>query len=275
MYFNALIPSVLIVLSLSVSASAQLSLAAFGTAYVIDFDSTVAGVNNGAFAGLGFKPEPTSGQLDSDAWAVTGFSDGALVFGGTRITSNTDFTRGSRVNSAASTGGLYAFSGGNITTGRALGVQPTAADFAPGTLTLKLENATGSTIQSLDLSYVVYVRNDQDRSSTFNFSHSGNDSTYTPVAALDLASAAASDSLGFVANSRATLLTGLNIPSGGNYYLRWSSSDLGGTGSRDEFGLDQISITPVPEPREWALLVGGGLMVFALARKRGQRSCMA
>jgi hypothetical protein len=43
------------------------------------------------FVPLGFA---TCGQHDSNLWAATGWSDGALAFGGVRITANTDYTRG-------------------------------------------------------------------------------------------------------------------------------------------------------------------------------------
>jgi hypothetical protein len=51
----------------------QLSVDALSTNYTIDFDATVAGVNNGQFQGAGFDPAPGAGLLDSDAWSMDGF----------------------------------------------------------------------------------------------------------------------------------------------------------------------------------------------------------
>ena len=86
------------------------------TAYTIDFDNTVSGVNNGQFAGSGFTPSPSAGQLNSNSWAMTGWSNGDLAFGGTQTTSNTDYTR-STSTGGVTTGGVYAFtvSSGNNT----------------------------------------------------------------------------------------------------------------------------------------------------------------
>src|SRR5437868_6320935 len=97
------------------SAKAQFLVNTLGGTYTVDFDNTVSGVNNGAITGSGFQASPAAGQLDSDAWAVTGWSDGALAYGGTQQTASTDYTRGA-ATTAVSTGGMYAFSGGNITT---------------------------------------------------------------------------------------------------------------------------------------------------------------
>ncbi|WP_288004693.1 hypothetical protein [Thermonema sp.] len=61
-------------------AYAQLTLSNTNPAQTITFDATLSGVNDGQFAGSGFSPAPSGGQLDSDAWAVTGLSDGAPCF---------------------------------------------------------------------------------------------------------------------------------------------------------------------------------------------------
>lgn len=226
------------------AAHGQLSIGDISLSYTIDFDTTVAGVNEDAFLGTGFEPIPVAGRLDSDAWAVTGWSNGNLAFGGTQTTSNTDYTRGSATNPAVTAGGMYSFSGGNITTGRALGFQPGGSDWAPGTLTLRIQNNDTETVTGFSLSYIVYVRNDQLRGNSFNLSHSGDDTTYTPEASLNLTSTQGPDvpAQGFVANTRSITLNGLSIAAGGFFYLRWSGADVNGSGSRDEFALDSIQI---------------------------------
>jgi hypothetical protein len=252
----------------SATANAQLSLSQLFSVHTINFDGTVTGVSNGAFAGAGFQATPTTGQLDSDAWAMTGWSDGDLAFGGTRTTASTDYTRGTSPG-AVTTGGVYAFDvDPSATVNRALGFQPGGGDWAPGTVTLKLVNNTGSVLSALDIAYTVYINNDQGRSSSFNFSYSADNATYTSVPSLDLTSPTTLDALGFVANQRSTTISGLNIAPGDSFYLRWSSADVSGSGSRDEFALDDISVTPVPEPSTYAAGILAVLVVCWTQRRR-------
>ncbi len=223
---------------------AQLNVAATNTAYVINFDGTVGGVESGAWAGGGFQPVPIAGRLDSDGWAVTGWSNGNLAFGGTQITAGTDYRRGTTApgNAAVATGGMYSFGGAPIV-GRALGFQSGTADWAPGTITLRVQNTTGSTLTTFDLAYNVYYRNDQNSSSDFNLYYSVDDVTYTHVGSQDVTSPAALVGAAWVANARATSISGVFIPNGSYFYIRWKGTDVSGAGARDEFALDDISVT--------------------------------
>lgn len=257
-------------LSSALVANAQVVFTSMSS-QLIDFDTTVANVNNGAFAGAGFQSSPTAGQLDSDAWAATGWSNGSLAFGGTQTTASTDYTRGAAAASVV-TGGFYGF---DVDTGaavnRALGIQPGGSDWAPGTLTLRLQNQTGTTINQLSINYTIYVRPDQGRANSFNFSHSADDSSYTAEATLDYTSPAAATVSVFVTETRSITLTGLSVADNDFYYLRWSGADVSGSGSRDEFALDDIEITaigaPVPEPSTYAGIAGGLLLGFGAWRR--------
>lgn len=235
----------LLALFVSVFSWGQLSLTDGSPSATIDFSSTITGVSNGPYTGAGFQSIPTVGRLDSDAWAVTGFSDGALAYGGTRTTANTDYTRGS-TGIDVSSGGFYAFTGApQSVTNPSLMIQPGGSDFAPGTLTLRIRNNGVNVMTELAVSYNLFVRNDEGRSNSFNFSYSSDNSTYTQVSILDYTSTIAADAFGWVqvgtSPSRATTITGLAIAPGDYFYIRWSGADVGGSGSRDEFGLDDIS----------------------------------
>jgi hypothetical protein len=256
--------AVFAVISIGSSAWATLIVSDPNATHTINFDTTVAGVNNGAYLGGGFAPTPGSGQLDSTAWATTGMSDGATAFGGTHTSG--DHARGASAV-GVTTGGFYGFDVGNGgPVNRALGVQPGGDDWTPGTVTLRLQNTTGQEITELDLSYVVYSRNNETRANSFNFEHSADNTTYTPIAALNFTSpGAVGGPSGFVATPRAATLTGLSIPSNAFYYLRWNGNDVSGTGSRDEFALDDITIsniTAIPEPGTMTMI---GLALTSLA----------
>lgn len=217
---------------------AQLQVAEAGVNYTIDFDNTVNGVNSGQFSGSGFEPGPATGRLDSDAWASSGMSDGNSSFGGTH--SSGDFARGISPG-GVSTGGFYGFL---VNTGdQALGIQPGADDWTPGTLTLRMLNNTGAIISTINLSYAIHVRNDADRSNTFNFSYSHNNSNYVHVPLLDYTSPSANSGTNWITIDRSATLTDLAIPNDAYFYLRWWGDDAGGSGSRDEFALNDIVLS--------------------------------
>ncbi len=209
----------------------------------IDFTTTVSGVNNGAFDGSGFATSPSAGQLDAGAWAATGFSDGDKAFG--VVNTSGDYARGTSTGGVSS-GGLYSFDVGS--SDPAIGFQGTGGDFTPGTIILKITNNSGSIITDLDVSYEAWVYNDQDRSNSLNFSHSSDNSSYTSEASLDLSSTATADvSPAWVKTDKSISLSGLSIADGGDYYIRWSSDDVSGSGSRDEFAIDDIALSPTLE----------------------------
>jgi len=209
----------------------------------ITFDATVDGVNNDVFQADGIAPVPQVGQLSSRAWAFTGFSDGAVAFGGTSP-EDSDYDQGAS-NGAVSETGVYAFE--TQPDNFSLGIQPGTGDFAPGTITLKLQNRTGATMTSINVGYKVYIYNDQPSSSNFNFSYSANNSTYTAVPVLNTISPAAADvTPEWKGYYRVTTITGLSITPGSDYYLRWESATVSGSVDFDEFALDDISVVINP-----------------------------
>ena len=249
-------------------ARSDLTISTANTPVTVDFDTTVSEVNNGQWAGTGFQSAAAVGELDSDSWAATGMSDGDLTFGGTQTTGGTDYTRGA-VSTPQATGGFYAYDvDPTATVNRALWVQPIATDFTPGTITLRILNSTGVTVSNWDLSYTLYYNNDQGRANSFNISYSIDDSTYIPVSILDFTSPEAADALGVVSTLRATQIS-VPVLNGNQLYLRWTGDDVSGAGNRDEFGLDNIALTAIPEPA--AALFGGlacSVMGLAAVRKR-------
>lgn len=218
----------------------QLSVTAVDpVSFTIDFDSVVTGVVNGPFNGSGFQPTPSAGQIDTDGIIATGFSEGSLVWGGTNTTG--DFARGTSTGHVG-TGGIYSFevSAGDF----GLGVQPIGSDFTSGDFILKVINNSGNTTTHFTLSYDLYVYNDQDRSNSFNFSYSADDLTYTSVTALDYTSPATADiTPTWVLVSRSVWIDNFQVSDGGPFYLKWTGADVGGTNYRDEFALDNITIS--------------------------------
>ncbi|MBC8173250.1 MAG: hypothetical protein H7X71_05015, partial [Chitinophagales bacterium] len=209
------------------SIQAQIVITTSGDTYLVNFTD---------FDGSGFDPAPSDGQLDSDTWSVTGMSDGDLDFGGTATTG--DLARGTSTG-FETVSGLYAAS---IFGDQALMVQPADDDFTPGTIILKIENSTGAEITQLDAEYSIYQLNDKNSSSSFNFSYSPDNVSYTDIPALDYATSETAD-FSIFSEFKSTSLTGLSIAAGDYFYIRWKSDDVSGTGDRDEIALDNIAIT--------------------------------
>lgn len=229
---------------LSAPAEADLVISTANTASVVDFESTIADVNNGQFTGAGVSASPTAGQLDSDTFA---FSSGTGNLG-----------LGSSSGSVSS-GGVYSFNTSATAGGStaSLGIQPTGSAFTAGSVTMSIRNSTGQSIDSWDIAYDVFVFNDQARANSFNFSFSTDGTSFTNIGALDLTSPTTSDggSVAWVRNARSTNISA-SVANNGQLFIRWTGDDVSGSGSRDQFALDNISVTAVavPEPTSATLL---------------------
>jgi len=188
------------------------------------------------FAGKGFSSSPTAGQLDSNRWLIKGLSQGDSTWGGTHDSG--DFARGESPG-GESTGGIYAFKigDGNVI----LGVQATGTDFVQGEMIVKLENTLSVTVTDLTISYDFWYYNNENRASALAFAWSLDNNTYTPIPYLPTPADAA-DPPSWQMTPYSTTLTNLNLGEGEFLYLRWQGYDAGGSGSRDEIGIDNILV---------------------------------
>ncbi len=212
--------------------------------YTIDFDNTLTNVNNGTYNGTGFGQSPAAGQIDSDAIIVNGLQDGSMDFGTDQ--SGNDFAKGAfGAADDVMSGGIYAFNVGSGTDDWALGIQPTSGDWTPGTITLRVLNRSGRAITAIDFSYDLYVINDGDRSNFFNFSHSADNVNYTPEPSLDYSSPEAASATDWELFPRSITidLSSSPLADGDFYYFQWDGDGISGSGARDEFALDNISVT--------------------------------
>ncbi|TRX72017.1 T9SS type A sorting domain-containing protein [Carboxylicivirga sp. M1479] len=219
------------------SAFAQLSITTINQADVITFDQTLDGINNGIFNASGFSPSPNEGQLDSDGLIITGFSDGDVLLGETKL--DGDFARGAS-EGGVGTGGIYAFKVAE--NDYALGLQPGGTDLTPGDIIIKIINNTGGVVNSIDISYDIYEYNDQNRSCSVNLSTSENSIDYTPKASTDYLTQEVAEATPTWIKQEQNLSQNQNIPNSATFYLKFTIDDAGGSGSRDEIAIDNISI---------------------------------
>ncbi len=233
----------------------QVSLTNVAPTTTINFSSSMqASVGSGPFTGDGFSATPVAGRLNSMAWETTGWADGNLLFGGAMT--NPAHGRGA-VAGGVITEGIYAYTDNpGSAANPAMLIQPGDANFAPGSITLRVRNNGTSNMTQLEVSYNLFVRNDEPRSNSFNFSHSPDNITFEQEPSLNYVSTDVPDAFQWVsvdANpSRNIFINGINIAPGQFYYLRWTCEDVSGTGNRDEFGLDDIILSasygaPAPE----------------------------
>ncbi len=230
-------------------AVAQISLPTEGTTVSRDFDS---------FDGSGFAPDPSNGQLDSDEFIATGLSDGDLSFGETADSG--DFARGTS-GGGETTGGIYAFedpqlpeiptaSGDFI-----LGVQPSGSDFTPGTFVAQYQNETGGPVTAIDLAYNVEILNNASRASSVAAAYAtgacgslppGDD--FSALSGLDVTTPEAPLPTPQWTTEKRSTTTSVDLPADDCLFLRFRSDDVSGDGSRDEIGLDNLSVTPKQVP---------------------------
>jgi hypothetical protein len=251
---------------------------------VINFDETLAGVNQNRFLGEGFATSPTFGQLDSDSWEVDAGS-GIMPFGGSAGPPPTLFAGGDPQGPVA-VAGLFSANTSGIN--RALGIQPHNDHFTPGTVTLRVLNNTGNGISTWNIAYELFAFNDTSRSTSIGFSYAVGTTTpgpFTPIGALDFTSTLIADSVWTSAIPRSTDLP-VSVAAGEHLFLRWTfntSSQDGAAVSHDEIALDSISVsavTAVPEPSAvlFALVVILTITIsiaFTRTVKLGMRSASA
>ena len=226
----------------TLSASLGWQINATNTLFTVGFDATTDNVNNGSFTADSIfgTANPAAGQLNSNAWAYSANSSGAATFGGNVVRGFGQSTGG------VTSGGIFSFevSTGNV----ALGLQPVSTVFSNGGhLTLRIQNKTEATLNNVQVSYILWVNNNEARSTTFAFSHSTDNSAYSAATDASYSSVlAAQGSTLWIPQFFSVSLSSLNVAADGFLYLRWSGTDNGGSGSRDEFAIDDISFIAEP-----------------------------
>jgi hypothetical protein len=173
--------------------------------------------------------------------------------------------------SSSTTGnnGFNAFMPGN-TSDRLLATSPTS--IAGTALQLTLQNDSGSSFSQLSISYDIYRFRSVSSAEvllgySLFYSLDGtswvNATAFTPTAAQ-----MAYDSTG-VTTISGTLDLGTSVASGSTVYLRWIDDNGTPTSPDQAIGLNNVTISAVPEPESYAMLLAGlGLIGFAAGRRK-------
>jgi Secretion system C-terminal sorting domain len=215
-----------------------LEITATNTLFKIDFDNTVARVNNGSFNGTGIVLSPSVGQLNSNAWSFVSMTGGpASVFGGTN-------NSGGGVSSGdVITDNFYSFE--TVPGNRAFGVQSSDVFWRPGNLALRLQNNTGITVSTIAVSYKYYVFNNSNGAVYHSFEFSTNNLNYwAPIT--DTTIEVSDVSPMWKAYYRTVIFPTETILNGSNFYFRWVGENYNAAFSADEIAFDDISVVADP-----------------------------
>ncbi len=214
-------------------------------------------LNFTGFTGAGFSPTPGAGQLSSNEFRFSGFSDAYAGYGATATTANTDYARGTITGTAdPTTAGVYAATTGVAALGTSFVIQPTGAEFGTpaGTITLRVQYTGTAPISGFNFGYDGVYRNNADRSTAVTVQYAvqaaaTEPTTYsTAVAALGFTTPLANVGGTAAAWTQTTLpstaITAVINPN--DYvYVRFTIGDNGGSGSRDETGFDNITLSAI------------------------------
>jgi plastocyanin len=191
------------------------------------------------FNASGFSPTPIAGQLNSNSWSMTDWSTGILYFGGTRTTASTDYTRGLTSWGTPVTGGVY-----SITANNNLMIQPTTSDMDNGTITYRIKNTTGSALNTFNVSYDIFYLNDQTRNTDITLAYATDTNSVWQVPTTKLSTGLLPTTSTLDSITKTVTLTGFSVPNNEYIYLRWIVRYNSGSGSSDEFAIDNICVTP-------------------------------
>jgi hypothetical protein len=222
---------------LSGQLQAQLVVNSLYEEVVINFEETIPGVLNGQYEGLGFSANPAPGQLNSNAWSVTGLSGGDVPFGGNGTTGS--YAMGVADHGVVTAGGIYAHPASGLSS--KLMFQPDDNELNPGSIILKVQNNTGRQVDYIRTAFIYERFQDQSNSTKITFEIS-NDSMTTWVEEWSHTSSTVPQSGSNLLFMNPRLFTQIDIADGEYIYLRWKIEAVSGTGERDELYLNNISV---------------------------------
>lgn len=187
-----------------------------------------------------------------------GFKIGTDWSTGSTSTTNAAGTSGTGSLTSTSSGGIYNFANGitATSTDRSVGFLTSGSFTSPNSITLKITNNTGVTITNLLIAFDYEKYRAGTRAWDMNFYH-GSTSTSDNGATLGdqnyVANAANAVVNPPTTISKSVLLTGISILNGTSYYLKWTSTGLGGNTNSQGIGIDNFSVIANP-PNNW---IGG------------------
>ena len=211
--------------------------------------------STGLVFGQNFNGMGTTANSNTASTLPTGFrvSTGTDWSAGTSATTAAAGTSGTGVIASNSAGGTYNFAQGAMTssTDRALGFLSSSTFTSPRSIILQMTNSTGVTINQLDITFDYEKYRSGTRQVNWTFFHGSASAPATAEPAGNQTYAANANNT-TVSNPPTTIsksfsLTGLTIPDGGNYYLRWTYTGLAGSTNTQPIGIDNFTVLAIQD----------------------------
>ena len=164
---------------------------------------------------------------------------------------------------APTTGGAYNWGLTATPSDRAVGFMTSGTFASPGSVMVKLDNNTGSTVSEFDFSYDIERYRINTAAAQVNLFTSTDGTNWNPQTSGDTGVFATGGnaytfSTAQTVVSKSVSLTGLNVLTGTSFYIRWNFNTTGG--NSQGLGLDNFSLTPVltaPPPPNNSILYAG------------------
>jgi hypothetical protein len=190
-------------------------------------------------------------SMGSSATAAlpAGFKIGTDWSAGTTATTLAYGTTGTGVVNGTSSGGTINWANGITasSTDRSLGFLTTGTFTSPKSIVLKITNNTGLTITALAVSFDYEKSRSGSRQFDWTFFHGNTVTPSTSNTGGDQSYPADANNT-VISNPPLTTtksfnITGLSIPTGTDYYFKWTYTGLGGSTNGQGIGIDNFSIT--------------------------------
>ncbi|MCX6968738.1 MAG: PEP-CTERM sorting domain-containing protein [Verrucomicrobia bacterium] len=145
------------------------------------------------------------------------------------------------------------------------------------TLTLNVQNNTGAIVTGFDVAWDVEQYSQAGRATTVNFSYRLGAASFgtinltgTTLTTATTGTDPATSNLPSIAVTNRTIsITGLSMANLSTADFRFSWTNGAGAGSNAHIGVDNFSVTAVPEPKTWVMIgIGTSFMLWNLRRRR-------